>query len=149
MLAVKRLLSTTNHLFKPNQDKMKIKLERSYRSKNGNPTFVYGVSGSASELTAYAEAQGEFYREDETSGTPLWFTTRCVGENGTLIITTNGNIVPDMSAFDQAASIATQYGGNFGQELAKQAAMSILGTPAPVAAPAVKAEVSDENEDLD
>ena len=105
---------------------MKIKLERSYRSKNGNPTFVYGVTGSKSELESYEEAQGEFYREDD-NGNPLWFTTRCVGQVGTLIITSKGNIVPDMSAFDQAASIATQYGGNFGQELAKQAAMSILG----------------------
>jgi len=37
--------------------------------------------------------------------------------------------VPDMSAFDQAASIAAQYGGNFGQELARQAAQNILGAP--------------------
>ena len=127
---------------------MRIKLERSYRSKNGNPTFVYGVSGNASDLSAYKSAQGEFYREDETSGTPLWFTTRCVGQTGDLIITTNGNIVPDMSAFDQASSIASQYGGNFGQELAKQAAMDILGNKPSVAAPAAKAEVSDDTEGL-
>ena len=109
---------------------------RTYRSRKGNPTFVYAVSCSPAELAEYKKAQGEFYREDEKTGNPLWFTTRCVGENGTLIITTNGKIVPDMSAFDQAASIAAQYGGNFGQELAKQAAMSILGhAPAPVEAP--------------
>lgn len=105
---------------------MKVKLLRSYRSKNGNATFVYTVSGSEKDLAAYKAAQGEYYREDD-NGTPLWFTTRCIGQSGKLIITTNGNIVPDMSAFDQAASIAAQYGGNFGQELAKQAAMSILG----------------------
>ena len=128
---------------------MRIKLERSYRSKNGNPTFVYGVSGNASDLAAYKSAQGEFYREDETSGTPLWFTTRCVGQAGDLIITTNGNIVPDMSAFDQASSIASQYGGNFGQELAKQAAMSILGVSAPVSAPVEKTvEASDDDGEL-
>lgn len=118
---------------------MKIKLIRSYRSKNGNPTFVYAVSGNANDLAAFKAAQGEFYREDETTGSPLWFTTRCVGDNGKLIITTNGKVVPDMSAFDQAASIAAQYGGNFGQELAKQAAMTILGnkgTSAPVEASA-------------
>jgi hypothetical protein len=114
---------------------MKVKLLRSYRSKNGNATFVYSVSGSDADLAKYKEAQGEYYREDE-DGSPLWFTTRCIGQTGTLIITTNGNIVPDMSAFDQAASIASQYGGNFGQELAAQAAANILGTPvstAPVA----------------
>ena len=108
---------------------MKVFLQRSYRSKNGHATFVYKVTGSAADLASYEEAQGEYYREDDTTGEPLWFTTRCIGQSGSLIITSKGNIVPDMSAFDQAASIATQYGGNFGQELAKQAAQSILGTP--------------------
>jgi hypothetical protein len=124
---------------------MRIKLARSYRSKNGNPTFVYEVTGNEADMSAYQEAQGDFYREDD-NGTALWFTTRCVGPQGTLIITTNGNIVPDMSAFDQAASIAAQYGGNFGAELAKMSAASILGTSAPVeAAPAKVEAASDEN----
>ncbi len=116
---------------------MKVKLIRSYRSKNGNVTFVYGVTGSKADLAAYKEAQGEFYREDE-NGTALWFTTRCIGDAGSLIITTNGNIVPDMSKFDQAASLAEQYGGNFGQELARLTAASVLGQDAPAveAAPA-------------
>jgi len=118
---------------------MKIKMIRSYRSKKGNPTFVYGVTGSANDLAAYKEAQGGFYREDDTTGQPLWFTTRCVGENGTLIITTNGKIVPDMSKFDQAASLASQYGGNFGEELAKLTAQSILGVSS---ASAVEAPVA-------
>ncbi len=109
---------------------MKIKLLRSYRSKNGNATFVYTVTGNTQDLTAFKNAQGEYYREDPVTGSPLWFTTRCVGDNGKLIITTNGKVVPDMSAFDQAASIAAQYGGNFGQELAKQAAQAILGVKA-------------------
>lgn len=109
---------------------MKISLLRSYRSRNGNATFVYKVNASASDLESFKEAQGEYYRED-TDGSPLWFTTRCVGDHGTLIITTNGNIVPDMSKFDQASSIASQYGGNFGQELASQAAQAILGIKQP------------------
>jgi len=112
---------------------MKISLQRSYRSKNGNPTFVYKVTGAASDLENFKDAQGEFYRTDD-DGHPLWFTTRCIGPNGSLIITTNGNIVPDMSAFDQAASIAAQYGGNFGQELARMSAAAILGANAPQAA---------------
>jgi len=113
---------------------MNVSLQRSYRSKNGNPTFVYKVSGKSEDLAAYKSAQGEFYREDETTGDALWFTTRCIGQSGKLIITTNGNIVPDMSAFDQASSIAAQYGGNFGQELARQAAQGILN-PGHVAGP--------------
>ncbi len=123
---------------------MKIKLIRSYRSKAGNATFVYGVTANGKDLEAFKNAQGEYYREDE-NGTPLWFTTRCVGDNGKLIITTNGNIVPDMSAFDQAASIAAQYGGNFGQELAKQAAQSILGINHASAPAEVKVETKADN----
>jgi len=129
---------------------MNVSLQRSYRSKNGNATFVYKVTGKASDLEAYKSAQGEYYREDETTGDALWFTTRCIGQSGTLIITSNGNIVPDMSAFDQASSIASQYGGNFGQELAKQAAQSILGvTPnAAPAAPASPADSTPTSEDV-
>lgn len=113
---------------------MKIKMIRSYRSKKGNPTFVYGVTGSAEDLAKYKDIQGTYYREDDVTGQPLWFTTRCVGEQGDLIITTNNKIVPDMSKFDQASSIAAQYGGNFGEELAKLTAMQILGHSAPAPA---------------
>ena len=130
---------------------MKIKLIRSYRSKNGNPTFVYKVTGADADLKAFKKAQGDYYREDE-DGNPLWFTTRCVGDNGALIITTNGNIVPDMSSFDQAASIASQYGGNFGQELAKQAAQSILGansTSAPATTTSTDSSETAEKVDSD
>jgi len=136
-------------MFNPkNQFKMKINLIRSYRSKNGNATFVYGVKGNATDMEAFKEAQGDFYRED-ADGTALWFTTRCVGQAGKLIITTNGNVVPDMSAFDQASSLAAQYGGNFGAELAKSAAQAILGlSSTPDATPAVKADASDDLSDV-
>ena len=120
---------------------MKISLLRSYRSKIGNSTFVYKVKANATDLASFKEAQGDYYRED-TDGSPLWFTTRCVGNQGSLIITSNGNIVPDMSAFDQAASIAAQYGGNFGQALAQQAAQSILGTPVQPTVDAVAQDVT-------
>lgn len=119
---------------------MNISLLRSYRSKNGNATFVYSVTGTASQLEAFAEAQGDYHRVDDETGKPLWFTTRCVGPKGKLIITTNGNVVADMSAFDQAASLAEQYGGNFGNALAMQAAQSILGFNTP----AVQQETAEE-----
>lgn len=116
---------------------MKIKLSRSYTSKQGNKVFVYSVAGTEAQLAEFETAQGENHRKDDKTGEPLWFTTRCVGNSGTLIITTNGKVVPDMSAFDQAASLAKQYGGNLGTELAKAAAAQLLGggvnTPAPVA----------------
>lgn len=106
---------------------MKIKLLRSYRSKNGNTVFVYSVAGTTAQLEAFKAAQGDNFREDTTTGTPLWFTTRCVGNVGTLIVTEKGKVVPDMSAFEQAASLAKQFGGNFGQELAKASVAALLG----------------------
>ena len=131
---------------------MNVKLKRSYRSQKGNPTFVYTVNGSDKDMAAYKKAQGEHYREDTETGEALWFTVRCVGDVGKLIITTKGNIVPDMSAFDQAASLAAQYGGNFGEQLAKQAAQGILGisaqAPAPQAAPAPAPAKANADEDI-
>lgn len=105
---------------------MNVSLARSYTSKNGNKTFVYNIKGTKAELAEYQTACGEFYREDE-NGVPLWFTTKCIGKTGKLLITTNGKIVPDMSEFDEAASLAAQYGGNFGAELAKAAAQRLSG----------------------
>jgi len=113
---------------------MKVKLIRSYRSKAGNVTFVYSVTGSKDQMEAYKTAQGEYYRESD-EGVALWFTTRCIGNTGNLIITTNGNVVPDMSAFDQAASLVAQYGGNFGQELAKSAVANLIGHASSSVAP--------------
>lgn len=111
------------------------KLTRSYKSKKGNTVFVYTVSGNEQELSDFAAAQGDNHRVDEATGKALWFTTRCIGDNGTLIITSNGNVVPDMSAYDQAASLAAQFGGNLGEQLAKTAAARLLGVSEPVAAP--------------
>ena len=106
---------------------MKVTMQRSYKSKNGNRTFVYTVTGSNAEMEDYREAQGEYYREDEKTNQALWFTTKCIGKAGTLLITDNGNIVPDMSEFDEAASLAQQYGGNLGEMLAREAAQRLLG----------------------
>lgn len=105
---------------------MKVTSERTYRSKNGTPTFVYSVEGTKEELSAFKKAQGEYYREDDNKK-PLWFTTRYIGETGTLMITSNGNIVPDMSEFDKQASLVAQYGGNFGDILAKDGIRKLKG----------------------
>ena len=105
---------------------MKAKFERSYKSKNGNTVFVYSVSGDKNDMENFSKAQGDYYRVDENTGKPLWFTTRFIGDNGKLIITSNGKVVPDMSLFDQAASLAAQYGGNLGEQLAAVAASQLL-----------------------
>ena len=115
------------------------KLARSYKSPKGNTVFVYAVSGPETALTEFETAQGANHRVDDTTGKPLFFTTRCFGDNGTLIITSNGKVVPDMSEFDKANSLAKQYGGNLGDQLARIASERLLGvqsaTP-PVATPA-------------
>lgn len=105
---------------------MKIKLVGSYRNKKGTLVFRYAVTGTEAQLKAYKEAQGENYRETD-EGVPLWFSTRNVGQTGTLGISQNGRIFADMSEFDAAASLAAQYGGNLGQELAKVAAAKLMG----------------------
>jgi hypothetical protein len=125
---------------------LKGKLSRSYVSRNGNDTFVYAVSGTPAELEAFKTAQGDNHRTAdgtgaEPEGTPLWFTTRCAGDNAKLVITSKGKVVADMSAYKQAASLVAQFGGNFGQELAKASVAQLLGggatasEPAPVATP--------------
>ena len=105
---------------------LKAKFQRTYRSKNGNTTFVYGVSGSTEELEAFKAAQNDFYREDEETGKPLWFTVDYAGKNTDLVITRSGKVIADKSEMDQAASLASQYGGNFGQALANEAARNIM-----------------------
>ncbi len=123
---------------------MKGKFHGSYRSKAGNTVFRYLVTGSDDELLQYQEAQGTNYRESDDKE-PLFFTTRFTGDNIDLIITNDGKkVIADTSKFDKAASMAAQYGGNLGQELAKAAALELLaGTrsaavpaPAPVKEPA-------------
>lgn len=99
--------------------------KRSYKSAKGNTVFVYTVDANATDAAAYKTASGDYYRE-EADGTPLWFTTRCIGNEGRLVITSKGKIVPDMSAFEQAASLAKQFGGNFGNELAKATVAQLL-----------------------
>lgn len=99
---------------------------RSYK-KNGNDVFVYTLSGTKEAEARYKEIQGDFLRTDEGTGKDLYFSTRFNGNKCTMIITEKGNVVPDMSEFNKAASLAKQYGGNLGQELAKQAAATLMG----------------------
>ena len=128
---------------------LSVQMQRSYKSKNGNRTFVYTVSGKPSDIEAYREAQGEFYREDDKTNNPLWFTTKCIGKTGTLIITDNGNIVPDMSEYDEAASLAEQYGGNLGEMLAREAAQRLLGGRRVSSTSSSPAKHTDDNSDGD
>ena len=120
---------------------MKGKFLRSYRSKNGNTTFVYAVSGSADQIDEFKIVQGDYFRESD-DGKPLWFTTRYAGETVSLVLTQGDNqrYIPDMSAYEKAASLADQFKGTLGQEIAKQSVTKLLGTkqesPVPTEVPA-------------
>ena len=105
---------------------MKAILQRNYKNANSRTVFVYTVKGSEADLAKYAEIQADNLRSDK-DGNPLWFSTRCIGQTGKLIITDNNKIVADMSEYEQAASLAQQFGGNFGQELARAAAQKLVG----------------------
>lgn len=133
--------------------KLTIKLLGTYRNQKGNTVFRYALTGSADALAAYKEVQGTFYRENP-DGTVLWFSPRFVGKAGELIVNTETKkCYADMSAFDAAASLAEQYGGNFGQSLAATMAGDLLGvSPAPqqsVAPQAETEEVEEGNGDLE
>ena len=93
--------------------------------------FVYSVSGSKDLLDKYKEIQGKFFRPDTETGAPLYFTKMYMGDNGTLILTDSGKIVPDMGKYEKAASLCDQFDGVFGQTLAQRLVTDIMGTTAP------------------
>jgi len=108
--------------------KFKATFLRNYRKLGGQIVFVYMVIGmTPAQKDDYKAIQGEFYREDEETGNPLYFSTRYTNDNITLIKTRNGRLTVDNSEFDKAASLAASYGGNLGTEIAKQAAAKLLG----------------------
>ena len=129
------------------------KLQRNYRNKKGTLVFVYEVSGNEASIEAYKAAQGDNLREDEDTGAPLWFTSRCAGNRADLIITSKNQVIADMSQLEAAASLAAQFGGDFGQELAKAQVAQVLGTTTQAAAtaPANKPETVEQaaTDDID
>ncbi len=116
---------------------MKIVFLRTYKkvgTKGVFTMFVYAVTGTTAELAKFKEAQGEHYRESEEKE-PLYFSNKYVGEEAKLIITSKGKVVPDTSETDKAASLAKQYGGDFGSAIANALAAKIVNSqtaPAPV-----------------
>ena len=87
------------------------KLNGSYRkATTGTKVFRFTVSGNEQELKAFEEAQGDSYRLDDTSGKPLWFSTRYIGDNVKLIITDNNNVVADDTELSKLQSLVEQYG---------------------------------------
>jgi hypothetical protein len=107
---------------------MKIKFLRNYRKvETGNMVYVYTVSGSQKDLAAFEAAQGDNHTVDEETGTPLWFSTRFVGDEGALAISKNGKVFADTSEFDKAASLCEQHKGTaLGDQMARVMAEKLL-----------------------
>jgi hypothetical protein len=123
---------------------MKVRFQRSYKKTGtGRTVFVYTVSGTKEQMAAYKAAQGDnFVAGDD--GQPLWFTTRFIGNNGSLIITKNsGKVVADMSAFDQVSSLCEQYPALAGA-IASQGVAKLLGNLGSVATVAASTEAIDK-----
>jgi hypothetical protein len=89
------------------------KLAGSYRKPvTGTKVFRFVVSGSEKELESFETAQGDNYRLDETTGKPLWFNTRYIGDNVNLIITSNNQVVADDTEMSKLQSLVEQFGAD-------------------------------------
>lgn len=102
------------------------KFVRQYRNSKGTLMFTYKVTGSAEALAEYEKVQGDHFRRDKVTNDVLFFTSRCFGTAGQLIITKNDKVIPDMSEFDMADNIAQQYGGSLGNSIANAMSVNLL-----------------------
>lgn len=133
------------------QNSVNVNYLRQYGAvKNGKRVtiFVYKVSGPQALLDKYKEIQGTFFRPDTETGEPLYFTKHYMGDKGTLILTDNNKIVPDMSKYEKAASLCDQFDGVFGQTLAQRLVSTIMGETPPVNSGPITDPNSISDEDL-
>lgn len=116
---------------------LKITCIGSYTSKNGNDVFRYKVTGKPESLAIFESVQGDNYRVDEATGNILWFTTRFAGDDATLVVNSDtGKCYADMSEYRKQASLAKQFGGNLGDQIAKSAVGKLFrNAEQPVAEP--------------
>ena len=90
---------------------LKAKLVGSYRKPvTGTKVFRFNVFGTEAELQQFETAQADNYRVDETTGKPMWFSTRYVGDNVDLIITSNNQVVADDTEMTKLQSLVEQFG---------------------------------------
>lgn len=80
--------------------------------------FKYSVHGTKEELERYKQIQGDKHRLMD-DGTPMWFTTICIGETGQIGISTNDKIYPDTTKLDMAQSMIENF-GHAGMIMAQQ-----------------------------
>ncbi len=109
-------------------NRLKIVSHGEYYNKKKTLVYRYRVLGSDKDLELYQSMQGDYLVIDQDTGDPLYFTSNYAGERGVLVCNPEtGKIYVDDSELRRAASIAKQFGGNFGEAYAKMYAESILG----------------------
>jgi hypothetical protein len=92
---------------------LKAKLVGSYRKPiTGTKVFRFNVFGTEAELRDFESAQADNYRVDDTTGKPMWFSTRYVGDNIDLIITSNNQVVADDTEMSKLQSLVEQFGAD-------------------------------------
>ena len=118
----------------------KIKMAYPTTNKNGvkMDMFVYYVYGTEQELEQFQEVQGDYYRTDDKTGTPLWHSSKFHGDNANLIIAQAtderpARVIADTSQIAKANSLMKQYAGTaIGNAIAQQIASALLAQEPPV-----------------
>lgn len=89
------------------------KLLSSYRkAETGKRVYRYLVNGNTEDIKSYEESVGDNLKLDESTGKPIYFTTRYVSDNIKLIITSEGNVVTDDTEISKLQSLVEQYGAD-------------------------------------
>jgi hypothetical protein len=132
---------------------LKLRFKRSYRSQSGKTVFTYQVTGKAGDLESYKEYCGDNLREDDTTGAPLYFTTRFAGESATLAPNQDGNAYyVDRSEDDKINSLIEQHAGSaLGIALANAKAQELINAmrkSTPAATPVTKQTEEKAADDL-
>lgn len=91
--------------------KWKARYRSAYR-KQDDPTvrFTYVIKGTAEQIKAYHDAQGDNLRLDDNTGEPLYFTKKYVADDITVVLTKDGKVVTDDSDIAKLQSLIEQYG---------------------------------------
>lgn len=86
------------------------KLLNHYRKETGTVVYRYAVNGSAEEIKQYEEATGDNLKHDDSTGKPIYFTTRYVADNIKLRFTDKGQVITDDTDITKLQSLVQQYG---------------------------------------
>ena len=87
------------------------KLVSNYRKKvTGTLVFRFQVNGTAEEIQQYKDCMGDNLVLDNTTGKPLYFTTRYVSDNVKLLITSENKVVVDDTEVAKLQSLVQTYG---------------------------------------